>query len=427
MGIPIDADTVEYAHAQDLLLKTHLALAQATNEQEIIAALALGADPQAQLRLLYLDLDQFGSPLGAQVVASWKDNALWEADPLLSQPMERPQCPFVSFLEQERDPLWFIADIGETPLETIRHCFPEICALVAIKLMGTAHIDKGNQWHSLILISWAASHSLTHTEKYIYASLVDALSVMVSNHRLRTEALENFYRLQSLDRLKSAFLHSISHELRTPLAAMISTTDALLAGASGELSAEAQTDITLVQQSSEHLLTIINDLLDMASIEAGKMQVYPEWVNAGALLKEAIRTIEPLAAQKGLGLACDPLTNLPMIWADPVRIRQVLLNLLSNAVKFTPQGSIRVCTEIRGDELLISIADTGIGIALPDHTLIFERFQRVDSQTGRLAGGTGLGLPISKHLVEAHGGRIWLTSEPNQGSTFAFSLPLDRT
>lgn len=420
----MNSETVAFARTQDFLIKAHMALAQAVNEQQIIAALALCADPQAHLQLLYLDLDESGSPRSAEVVASWKEGALWEADPLLRQSVERSQCFLISLLEQETDPLHFIDNVSATVPDTARVYLQEIDTLVAIKLTGEAHIDKGNVWHSVVLISWSAPHVLTRLEKYSYASLVDALSAMVSNHRLRIEALKNLKRLQTLDRLQTTFLHAISHELRTPLAALITTTDGLLAGASGEVSTEVQGDLELVRQSGEQLLSLINSLLDMASIEAGKMLIFPESVDITPVLREAVNTIRPLAAQQGLTLMLASLPDLPTLKVDPLRFRQVLLNLLSNAVKFTPAGSIYVQVEVSNESVVISICDTGIGIDPQHHSLIFERFQRIDSMTARLVGGTGLGLSLAKHLVEAHGGSIWLTSTPGNGSTFFFSLPI---
>jgi signal transduction histidine kinase len=412
-----------FGHAQEFLLKSHMALAQAATEAQIVAALALCTDPQARLRLLYLDLDASGAPHRVTMVASWHDGGLWDADPLLHQSLSRDQCGLVSLLEQAGDPLYFVDDLVESNLDTTQPCVDDTRTLVALKLTGTAHIEQGSQWHSIILITWPDLHPLTRVEKYTYASLVDALSAMVSNHRLRIEALENLTRLQKLDRLQTTFLHAISHELRTPLASMITTTDALLAGASGDISAEVQGDLELVRQSGEQLLSLINGLLDMASIEVGKMLIFPEQTDIAPILHEAVNTMKPLAAQKGLTLNLSSLPDPPVLEVDPTRIRQVLINLLSNAVKFTPTGNIQVQADVTDANVVISITDTGIGIDPQHHDLIFERFQRIDSVTARLAGGTGLGLSIAKHLVEAHGGKIWLTSTLGSGSTFFFSLP----
>jgi signal transduction histidine kinase len=422
----MSAEAAAFAHAQAFLLKAHMALAQAATEAQIIAALVLCTDPQARLRLLYLDLDASGVPLRATVVASWRDGGSWDGDPLLRHPLTRDQCGLISLLEQARDPLYFVDDLAETEIDLTQPCFQNTRTLVALKLTGTAHIEQGSQWHSIILMTWPDLHPLTRVEKYTYASLVDALSAMVSNHRLRIEALENLKRLQKLDRLQTTFLHAMSHELRTPLASMITTTDALLAGASGDISAEVQNDLELVRQSGEQLLSLINGLLDMASIEVGKMLIFPEQTDIAPILREAVNTMKPLAAQQGLTLHLSPLPNLPVMEVDPIRIRQVLINLLSNAVKFTPTGSIQVQAEVNKTNVIISITDTGIGIDPQHHDLIFERFQRIDSITARLVGGTGLGLSIAKHLIEAHGGNIWLTSTPGSGSIFSFSLPLSR-
>jgi signal transduction histidine kinase len=173
-----------------------------------------------------------------------------------------------------------------------------------------------------------------------------------------------------------------------------------------------------VRQSGEQLLSLINALLDMASIEVGKMLIFPELADITPILREAVNTINPLAAQQGLTLNLSALSALPVLEVDPLRIRQVLINLLSNAVKFTREGNIQVQAEVTNANVIFSITNTGIGIDPQYHDLIFERFQRIDSVTARLAGGTGLGLSIAKHRVEAHGGKLWLISMPGNGSTF---------
>lgn len=245
---------------------------------------------------------------------------------------------------------------------------------------------------------------------------------------LYREIDEKNIELSRISRLKSAFLANMSHELRTPLNSILALTQILLDRIDGELTSEQEKQITLVQESGEHLLQLINDILDLSRIEAGKVRIEKKWIrNPEELLQDAVRSLEPLAKKKGLALTLSA-EKLPPLFSDEARIRQILLNLLSNAVKFTPSGEVSLTAERSGDgppELLFSVKDTGIGISERDLGYIFEPFRQVDSSASRKHGGTGLGLSICKQLVELMGGRIWANSVLDQGSTFTFVLPLE--
>ncbi|HRF95800.1 MAG TPA: HAMP domain-containing sensor histidine kinase, partial [Aggregatilineales bacterium] len=219
------------------------------------------------------------------------------------------------------------------------------------------------------------------------------------------------------------FLANMSHELRTPLNAILNFTEFVMDGDLGDVNDEQQETLQKVVSSGEHLLSLINDILDITKIEVGMLELFIEDVDINQSLKAVISTGKGLVKDKPIELLIDVEQNLPIISGDRRRLHQVFLNLLSNAVKFTPNGSVVLHAHREEDGVHISVKDSGVGIAPKDHPKVFERFKQTESGL-RSAGGTGLGLPISKHFVEAHGGRIWFESDLGQGSTFHVLLPL---
>ncbi|WDT75167.1 MAG: ATP-binding protein [Candidatus Manganitrophus sp.] len=244
---------------------------------------------------------------------------------------------------------------------------------------------------------------------------------------LYREIDEKNVELSRANQMKSSFLASMSHELRTPLNSILALSQILLDRIDGDLSGEQEKQVTMIQDSGERLLQLINDILDLSRIEAGKVRIEKMWIDLRKVVQETITSMEPLAKKKGLTLRFVAPDSLPQVFADEARVRQILLNLLSNAVKFTPAGSILVSlalplTEDR--EIAVSVQDTGIGIAQKNLVYIFEPFHQIDNTPARKYGGTGLGLSISKQLVELMGGRIWANSSVGEGSTFTFTLPM---
>ncbi len=224
--------------------------------------------------------------------------------------------------------------------------------------------------------------------------------------------------------LKTKFIANMSHELRTPLNAIINFTYIIRSGLRGPLTDEQISYLDRIYASSEHLLGLINDILDLAKIEAGRMDLYLESLHLGELVESTMSTAIGLTKDKPISLHYEQAENLPLIAVDRTRIRQVLLNLLSNAARFTDRGQITVRVWQQGHELITSITDTGIGIPIDKQEIIFEEFRQADEGSARSYQGTGLGLPICKRLIELHGGRIWVESTVGVGSTFFFSLPL---
>jgi PAS domain S-box-containing protein len=229
---------------------------------------------------------------------------------------------------------------------------------------------------------------------------------------------------ERLNRLKSEFLASISHELRTPLHTIIGFSDLLAEENEGPLNKEQKRFLGHIHRDSEHLLALINDVLDFSRIEAGRLNLHAEVLPLGDAISEAVNAIRPYAEVKGIFMQRGADLNVK-VSADPLRLRQILYNLLSNAVKFTAaRGTISVGVAMVPNEqfVRITVSDTGIGIADEERAQIFDNFYQVGVTTEGVREGTGLGLPICKQLVEMHGGKIWVESQPGQGSQFHFTL-----
>jgi signal transduction histidine kinase/DNA-binding response OmpR family regulator len=229
--------------------------------------------------------------------------------------------------------------------------------------------------------------------------------------------------LSAANQAKSDFLAAMSHELRTPLNAIIGFSELMRSEQpEGEYRRVPADWVEHIFVSGKHLLGLINDVLDLAKVEAGRVDLALEGLDLPAVVGETVASLRPLAEQKGLELRCG--TVPPTVWADQSRLRQILNNLLSNAIKFTPEGGrVSVDAEQHGDQVAISVTDTGVGIALADQYRVFEEFQQVGDRMAREAG-TGLGLALTRRLVEAHGGHVELWSRPGEGSRFTVYLPV---
>ena len=225
------------------------------------------------------------------------------------------------------------------------------------------------------------------------------------------------------DRVKTAFLSTVSHELRTPLNSILGFTDVVLEGLSGPLTDAQRRQLTIVRDSSMHLRSLIEDVLDISRIEAGQLGLEISDVDLPDLLRRRVAAFEPEAARKKLMLAIEVAPAIGVIRSDAKRVGQVLNNLLSNAVKFTSNGAVTLAARLAGDRIVIEVRDTGPGIAAADLGKLFKPFSQVTHPGGRLHEGTGLGLAISRQLARALGGEISVTSAPGRGSTFTFELP----
>jgi signal transduction histidine kinase len=231
-------------------------------------------------------------------------------------------------------------------------------------------------------------------------------------------------QLQIADRHKSEFLASMSHELRTPLNAIIGFADVLKGGMAGELRGRQGEYLGDIVESGRHLLSLINDILDLAKVEAGRMELEVTSFSLPAALGNGMTMIRERAQQHAIDLQLEISPEVGTVSGDERKVKQVVFNLLSNAVKFTPDGGhVAVSAERRDGEIRVAVRDSGVGISAEDQARIFEEFAQTKDGR-RAAEGTGLGLTLTKRLVELHGGRIWVESEPGKGSTFTFAIPL---
>jgi signal transduction histidine kinase len=268
----------------------------------------------------------------------------------------------------------------------------------------------------------------TEEDANIYTTLAVQVAIALQNARLYMEQSATMAQLRELDRLKSSFLANMSHELRTPLNSILGFSDVMLEELDGPLTENMANDLGLIQKNGKHLLHLINDVLDMAKIESGKMNLSLEKFAVHEILEEVTSITSPLASAKNLALFIETDSDQEVkISADRTRLRQVMINVINNAIKFTEKGKISMRADRQGENILIVVRDTGIGIPPDKLDAVFQEFTQVDVSSTRQAGGTGLGLPISRRLVEMHGGRLWAESTGinGEGTTFFVELPIE--
>ncbi|MFH1538276.1 MAG: GAF domain-containing sensor histidine kinase [bacterium] len=227
------------------------------------------------------------------------------------------------------------------------------------------------------------------------------------------------------NRAKSDFLANMSHELRTPLNSIIGFSELLLKKIFGELSEKQNEYVNIIFESGHHLLSLINDILDLSKVEAGKMELELEEVNLLRILENGLTMVRQKAMAHQIELSSDTSRAPETIIADERKLKQIVFNLLSNAVKFTPDGGrVGIQAKTEGDSVIVTVWDTGIGIAEKDMDRIFQPFEQAESSLTRRYKGTGLGLPMVKRLAELHGGTLWAESEEGKGSRFHVSIPV---
>jgi len=253
----------------------------------------------------------------------------------------------------------------------------------------------------------------------------DELGTLAANLNRMSDELGRLYdQLEAANRHKSEFLANMSHELRTPLNAVIGFSDVLLERTFGEMNDKQEQYIGIIQSSGRHLLSLINDILDLSKIEAGRMELELSQFDVEMAVDNTVTLVRDRAARHDLTLTVEVEPDLPPAVGDERKIKQILLNLLSNAVKFTPDGGrIGVRAGRTDGGIEVAVTDTGVGIAPEDQAAIFEEFRQVGSDYVRKREGTGLGLALTRRFVELHGGQVRVESELGKGSTFTFTLP----
>jgi GAF domain-containing protein/CheY-like chemotaxis protein len=288
---------------------------------------------------------------------------------------------------------------------------------------------KGESFGIMELETWDHKRDFTSDQLNLAMTISNQCAAAIDNALLYEEQLRTAEQLRELDTLKNQFLANMSHELRTPLNSIIGFSRVILKGIDGPVTDLQSQDLTAIYNAGQHLLGLINDILDLSRIEAGKMELNFEELNLETLITSVLSTARGLVKEKSIRLEQTIEADLPAVYADATRVRQVLLNLLQNAAKFTDHGYIhvRAAVETQADKrrfVRVSVEDTGVGIALEDQQKLFQPFSQVDSSTTRKVGGTGLGLSISRNLIELHGGTIQVESQVGRGSTFYFTLPI---
>jgi len=297
---------------------------------------------------------------------------------------------------------------------------PDTRTQVAVPLISRGQVIGALSIHHV------RPRAFTDDDVTVFQTIAAQLANAIENARAYQELQRTAAQLKEMDQIKSHFLANMSHELRTPLNAIIGFSRVILKGIDGPLTENQQTDLTAIYENGQQLLSLINNVLDISKIAAGKMDITFAPVDLQPVIQSVMSTAVALVKDKPIELRQEVQPDLPIIEGDETRLRQVILNLVSNAAKFTEVGSIIVRAWADTEQVTVSVTDTGIGIAPEHQGLIFEEFRQVDGSLTRRAGGTGLGLPISWHLVEEHGGRMWVESALGEGSTFSFTVPLKR-
>ena len=307
-------------------------------------------------------------------------------------------------------------DVPDYPLNYVREAGYR--ALLAIPLLREDRLIGG-----LVIRRKIAGEFETQVVDLLQAFASQSV-LAIHNARLFSEIEDKGRELAIATKHKSEFLANMSHELRTPLNAILGFTELIIDNIYGDVPEKIMGVLERVEKNGRHLLSLINDVLDLSKIEAGRLSLSLHDYSMKDVIQTVLTSVESLAGEKKIDLKVDLADHLPMGKGDEQRIAQVILNLVSNAIKFTEQGEIKVTVTITDGKFLTSVADTGSGIAELDLVKIFEEFRQVDGSSTRKKGGTGLGLSISKKIVEMHGGRIWAESKLGEGSTFHFALPV---
>lgn len=292
-------------------------------------------------------------------------------------------------------------------------------------------VVKGKSVGTVIFSMVKDYSEVSEMEFDLIKGFTDIVGIAVQNAKLYSE-LETTSKnldiankkLQELDKLKDEFVSLASHELRTPMTAIKGSLSTILEGYAGEISKESREFLAAAYNENDRLIRLVNNLLNISRIEAGRFTFTINKISMSKLINEVVGNLQMSAKEKNLSLTFNQVGVLPMVMADEDKVREVLINLIGNALKFTHKGGVSVAANVKDNMLVISVSDTGSGISREDQDLLFKKFSQVQGSYAKQTGGTGLGLYISKQIIEGLKGSVWLESTLGKGSTFYFSLPV---
>jgi signal transduction histidine kinase len=313
-----------------------------------------------------------------------------------------------------------IADLRQEPASELNKIILRAgyCALMVTPLL------RGENIVGMLVVRRRTPGEFAKNTVDLIKTFAAQSALAIQNARLFHEIEDKSRQLEEASQHKSQFLANMSHELRTPLNAILGYTELMADGAYGEPSEKMLGILKRLEANGRHLLGLINDVLDLSKIEAGQLILELSEYSIQDIAQTVRSTLEPLAADKKLGFKVEVAPQLPSGRGDGRRLTQVLINLVGNAIKFTDAGVVAIKAEANNGSFHVSVRDSGPGISAADQAKLFQEFQQADNAITRKKGGTGLGLAISKRIIEMHGGKIWVKSQPGQGSTFAFTLPV---
>lgn len=420
----------------DVLYNTSTQLAGSLDKQKLIGIMIDGLEKSLSFSLSYVLV--FNDEHNIELII----NSLYGISPRLEHSLKlRAILSYKALFDKKRIP--YDININEIKvIKNIKHPIEEY-DLNILKFDNLfAPINIGEKFFGLIEVF--RENDFTQEDTTCFQTLARQVSLPLENAALYEEIKNTNTKLEKLERLKSEFISIVSHELRTPLTAIKNSLEICLSGKAGEVNAITDKFLNMAKRNVTRLSGIINDLLDLSKVEAGKMDFKFEKTNINIPVEFIKNTFENVAKEKNIELILEKGNDISLAYIDTQRIEQVMSNLVSNAIKFTNEnGKIKIKTEnIRENDLdksillgaqnpvfyknyiKVSVSDSGIGIAPEDLKKVFDQFQQIENSLNRKNGGTGLGLPIAKQLIEAHKGFIWVESELDRGTTFSFAIPV---
>jgi len=327
--------------------------------------------------------------------------------------------PSVAEVFAQREPTQ-VADLREEPASDLNN----VALRAGYRARMVAPLLRGEDIVGMLVVRRCTPGEFARNTVDIIKTFAAQSALAIQNARLFHEIEDKSRELQEASQHKSQFLANMSHELRTPLNAILGYTELLADGAYGDPSEKMLGVLKRLEANGKHLLGLINDVLDLSKIEAGQLVLDLSDYSVQDIAQTVRSTLEPLAADKRLSFKVEVAPELPAGHGDGRRLTQVLINLVGNAIKFTDAGEVAIKAEANNGAFHVSVCDTGPGITAADQAKLFQEFQQADNAITKKKGGTGLGLAISKRIIEMHGGKIWVESQPGQGSTFTFTLPV---